>query len=171
MAILPITKYGASVLRAKAKEVAEVTPEIRKIVEDMFESMYAARGIGLAAPQIGLSQQIIVLDGSPHYEDCEKIALVNPVILENKGEDVMTEGCLSVPGLEGDVARATELVVQGLDLSGKQIEIKAKGMQARIFQHEIDHINGMLYIDRVSPLARTMMQSKLKKLQKEAEKL
>lgn len=169
MAILQIVKYGDPVLRRKAAQITEITPEIRRIVEDMFETMYAVKGIGLAAPQIGLPQKIIVLDGSPHYEGCEKCALVNPVIVEKKGEDVLNEGCLSLPGLDADVPRALEITVEGLDLSGKKVEIRAQGMQARIFQHECDHLDGILYIDRVNPAARSLMQSKLKKLQKEAK--
>lgn len=169
MAVLPIVKYGDPVLRACAKKILEVTPEIHKIVDDLFETMHEVRGIGLAAPQIGLSQQIIVLDGSPHYEECEKIALINPVIVKQNGEDLMVEGCLSIPGLDGEVPRATEITIKGLDLNGKEVEIHAVNMQARIFQHECDHINGKMYVDRVTPTARSMMETKLKKLQKETE--
>lgn len=169
MAVLPITKYGTPVLRKKLADVTVFDDNLKKIVDDMFETMYEVRGIGLAANQVGLDQRIIVLDGSAHYEGCEKIALVNPDIIEMKGEEWMVEGCLSIPGLEGDVARATEIIVKAQDLDGKDVLIQATDMQARIFQHECDHINGKMYVDRVTPSARTLMESKLKKLQKQTE--
>lgn len=169
MAVLPITKYGDPILRKKLEPVKEITPEIQQIVDDMFETMVDVRGIGLAANQVGLDQQIIVLDASAHYEECEKRALINPEIIEQSGEAFMVEGCLSIPGVEGEVARFTEITVKGLDLEGKEVVIKARNMQARIYQHECDHINGKMYIDRMSSPARNMMDSKLKKLQKQTE--
>ena len=169
MALLPIVKYGDPILRKRLEKVTEFGKPLKKIVDDMFETMYHVRGIGLAANQVGIDQQIIVLDGSPHYEGCEKIALVNPEIIETSGEEWMVEGCLSIPGLDGEVPRATEITVKAQDLNGKEMLIHATEMQARIYQHECDHINGNMYIDRITPSARTLLQSKLKKLQKQTE--
>lgn len=170
MAVLSITQFGSRILRKRLEEVTKFDSKLKTIVEDMFETMYQVKGIGLAANQVGLDKRIIVLDGSPHYEGCEKLALVNADIIEMSGEDWMIEGCLSIPGLEGEVARATAITVKAQDLNGKDVLIKAVGMQARIFQHECDHINGKMYIDHVSPAARNLMESKLKKLQKQTEK-
>lgn len=169
MAVLPITKYGTPILRKRLEDVTEFGEPLKKIVEDMFETMYEVRGIGLAANQVGIDQRIIVLDGGPHYEGCEKIALVNPDIIESSGEDAMIEGCLSIPGLEGEVIRATEITIKAQDLDGKEVLIKATDMQARIYQHECDHINGKMYVDRVSTTTRSLLESKLKKLQKKTE--
>lgn len=169
MAVLPIVKYGDPVLRARLEDVTDFSPQLRKTVDDMYETMYAVKGIGLAANQVGINQRIIVLDGSPHYKGCEKIALVNPEIVSREGEEWMVEGCLSIPGLEGEVPRATEIVVKAQDLDGNPVEIRATDMQARIYQHECDHVNGKMYIDRVSPTSRSLMESKLKKLKKATE--
>jgi len=171
VAVLPIVKYGNPILRKKLEPVKEITPEIQQIVDDMFETMHDVKGIGLAANQVGLDQQIIVLDGAAYYEECEKRALINPEIIEQSGEALMVEGCLSIPGVDGEVARFAEITVKGLDLEGKEVVIKAINMQARIFQHECDHLNGRMYIDRVSSPVRNLMDSKLKKLQKKTDSL
>lgn len=144
MAIYPIRKIGDPVLRTKAKELKEVTDQTRKLIKDMFETMYDAPGVGLAAPQIGISQRIIVVD-----VDDEPYAVINPVIVENKGKQIGEEACLSVPGERGDVERALYVKVKGLDPQGKEIEVVAFDFLARAFQHEIDHLEGTLFVDKV----------------------
>ncbi len=143
MAIYPIRKIGDPVLRTKAKEVTEITDKTRKLIADMFETMYDAPGVGLAAPQIGISQQIVVVD-----VDNEAYALINPVIVEMKGSQVGEEGCLSVPGEQADVERAMYVKVRALDSNGKEIEVEGVEYLARALQHEIDHLDGTLFIDR-----------------------
>jgi peptide deformylase len=144
MAIRMIVKHPDEVLREKAKPVRAVTDNIRKLLNDMAETMYDARGVGLAAPQIGISKRLIVVDvGDEHG----LIRMVNPEILESSGEQFGPEGCLSIPGLQGDVRRKQKVKVKGLDPDGNEIVIDAEGYLARAFQHEIDHLNGVLFID------------------------
>lgn len=140
--------------------------EIRRLVEDMFETMYAAEGIGLAAPQVGVSKRLFVMD--IRDPEAEPRAVINPVIVERSGSERSDEGCLSVPGVYGVVERPTRIVMEGLDLDGKPIRIDASGLLARCIQHEMDHVDGTLYIDRLSPIKRKMLLSKFKKLQREA---
>lgn len=171
MAVLPITKYGNPILRKRLEDVTEFGEPLQMIVDDMFDTMHDVHGIGFAANQVGIDQRIIILNGSSHYKECEKMALVNPDIVEMEGETLMVEGCLSIPGLEGEVTRATSIKVKAQDLTGNEVIIHATDMQARIFQHECDHINGKMYIDRLTPSTRSLMDSKLKKLQKQTEKM
>lgn len=140
--------------------------EIRRLVEDMFETMYAAEGIGLAAPQVGVSKRLFVMD--IRDPEAEPQAVINPVIVECSGSERSEEGCLSVPGVYGVVERPTRIVIEGLDLNGKPIRIDASGLLARCIRHEIDHVEGTLYTDRLSPIKRKMLLSKFKKLQREA---
>ena len=152
---LQMRYLGDPILRTKADPVAEVTDEIRALVSDMFETMYAEDGVGLAAPQIGVSQRIIVVD--PRNEQAKPFALVNPEIVEasqetEKGE----EGCLSLPGLNEMVDRSVSVVVTGMNEHGEPVKIEAEGLLARILQHEVDHVDGILFIDRISPLKRKM---------------
>ncbi len=149
MAIFPIRRIGDPVLRTKAKTVTEITEKTKKLIADMFETMYDAPGVGLAAPQIGISQRIIVVD-----VDDEAYALINPEIVERKGSQIGEEGCLSVPGEQEDVDRAMYVKVRGLGINGKEIEIKAVELLARALQHEIDHLDGVLFIDRKVPRGR-----------------
>jgi peptide deformylase len=143
MAVYKIVVIGDPVLREKAQPVPEVTRNIQKLLDNLAETMYAARGVGLAAPQIGVSKRVIVVDvGEGLWE------LVNPEIVSRKGEDVDVEGCLSIPGVAGKVRRASRVVVRGWDRNGKEIEIKASGLGARALQHEIDHLDGILFIDK-----------------------
>ncbi|WP_274361550.1 peptide deformylase [Paenibacillus thermotolerans] len=144
MAIRIIVKHPDSVLRERAKEVPKVTPNIQKLLTDMADTMYDAPGVGLAAPQIGILKRVIVVDiGDEHG----LIELVNPEILEADGEQFGPEGCLSIPGLQGDVRRKNRVKVKGLNRDGEQIVVDATGYLARALQHEIDHLNGVLYID------------------------
>ncbi|TDX49194.1 peptide deformylase [Orenia marismortui] len=145
MAILKIRELGDPVLRTKAKEVTEVTDKTRKLLDDMAETMYDAPGVGLAAPQIGISKRIIVIDvGSGLVE------LINPEIVEeSKKTYIDQEGCLSIPGKTGKVERAYKVKVKALDRNGKEIEVKGKGLLARALQHEIDHLEGRLFVDYI----------------------
>lgn len=144
MAIRIIVKHPDPVLREKAKPVPAVTPNIQKLLTDMAETMYDAPGVGLAAPQIGISKRVIVIDvGDEHG----LIEMVNPEIVEASGEQFGPEGCLSIPGLQGDVRRKDRVKVKGLNRDGEETVIDATGFLARAFQHEIDHLNGVLYID------------------------
>lgn len=150
MAILDIVKDPAEVLRKKAKPVTKINASIRKLLDDMTETMYAAPGVGLAAPQVGVSKRIIVVD--PQGEDSQLYQLINPEIIHQEGWVKGTEGCLSIPGMVGDVYRYEKVRVVALDRTGKKVWIDAEGWLARIFQHEIDHLDGILYTDKCSDL-------------------
>ncbi|KPK83238.1 MAG: hypothetical protein AMS25_00435 [Gemmatimonas sp. SM23_52] len=166
MSTIEIRLLGDPVLRQRAEAVEQVDGDIRRLVEDMFETMYAAEGIGLAAPQVGVSKRLFVMD--IRDPEAEPQAVVNPVIVEHSGSERGEEGCLSLPGLYGVVERSAQIVMEGLDPDGKPIRIDASGLLARCIQHEIDHVDGILYIDRLSPIKRKMLLSKWKKLQREA---
>lgn len=139
-----ILRFPNPVLRKKAKAVKKATPEIVKLIDDMIETMHAAPGVGLAAPQVGKSIQVIVADVGPG-----PIALVNPKVLERSGSQVFTEGCLCLPGVEAPVERASWVRVKGLDRDGNEMFVTADGLLATVLQHEIDHLEGMVFIDRV----------------------
>jgi peptide deformylase len=145
VAIFTIRTLPEPVLRQKAKRVKNIDGSIRKLAGDMIETMHADSGVGLAAPQIGVSLRVIVI-GIP---DEEEIVLINPEIVRRSGERTVTEGCLSVPGYFGEIQRARRVTVKGRDLSGKEIRIKADELLAQALEHEIDHINGVLYIDHL----------------------
>lgn len=149
MAVYQIVEIGTEVLREKAVEVKEVTPNIVKLIDNMFETMYAAKGVGLAAPQIGVSKRVIVVDVGDG-----PIEMVNPVILESAGEEIEEEGCLSIPGVTGEVVRAAKVKVQGLNRNGQLQEIAADDLLARAFQHEIDHLEGVLFVDKAKKTSR-----------------
>ena len=143
--------------------------ELRQLIHDMFETMYAEEGIGLAAPQIGVSKRFFVMDvGEP---GTRAQAIVNPLIVEESGSEKGEEGCLSLPGLIGEVERAARIVVEGHDPEGNPLRIEATDLVARCIQHEIDHLDGVLFIDRLSPIKRKMLLSKWKKQRKEAERV
>lgn len=149
MAVCKIVKEGSSILRKKAKPVKKITPYILKLLDDMRDTMYANNGVGLAAPQIGISKQLIVIDTGEGL-----IEMINPEILEKEGEQIGVEGCLSIPGVIGEVKRASGVKVKGLNREGKEIVCKAKGLLARAFQHEIDHLKGILFIDIAKDIKR-----------------
>jgi peptide deformylase len=144
MAILEVVKYPAKVLRRKAKAVREVDTRIQRLMDDMIETMVDEPGLGLAAPQVGESVRVIVA-----RDDEREFALANPKIVHRAGRETAAEGCLSLPGLRGDVSRAKHVTVTGLNRSGKRVQIEAEGLLARVFQHEIDHLDGKLFVDRV----------------------
>jgi len=143
LAILKIRSIGDPVLRQKAEPVVKVSQKIKDLLADMAETMYAAPGIGLAAPQVGVNKRVIVVDIGEGL-----LELVNPVIVKQSGSATATEGCLSVPGMVGDVTRAYQVVVRALDKKGRQVEITATDLLARALQHEIDHLDGILFIDK-----------------------
>ena len=164
--MLEILLLGDPVLREPADEIDEVDDEIRHLAGEMFETMYAAEGIGLAGPQVGIPLRLFVMDIRDAEE--EPRALINPVILESSGSELAEEGCLSLPGLVGEVERAARIVVDATDLEGERFQIEASGLLARCIQHEIDHLDGVLFIDHLSPLKRRMLLGKWKKQQREA---
>jgi peptide deformylase len=166
MGELSITKYGNDVLRKSAEPVEEINDEIKQIVADMLEAMYKFEGVGIAAPQIGISKRIIIVDTEPSNPSSKPIVLINPEIVERYGEMNMEEGCLSVPEVRGDVKRAEKVVVEGLDLEGNRLRIEATDLSARAFQHEIDHINGTLFIDHLGRLKKQLIKNQLRKIEK-----
>ena len=148
MSVLPVRRFGDPVLRQKAKRIAKVDKSIRRLVEDMIETMHDSHGVGMAAPQVGVSLRLIVIEAS---EDDIQV-LVNPEIVKSFGERIVDEGCLSLPGYIGEVKRSVNVTVKAQNLDGKEIRIKADELLAQALEHEIDHINGVLFVDRlVSP--------------------
>jgi peptide deformylase len=144
-----ILVYPDPFLARKAARVAAVDDRVRNLIRDMFETMYSAEGVGLAAPQVGVGKRVIVVDVSPVDQEVPPMALVNPEILDRKGTVMGEEGCLSVPGVQGEVPRAETVVVRGLDEQGNPVQFQAGGILSRALQHEIDHLDGVLFIDRI----------------------
>ncbi|MFN3395369.1 MAG: peptide deformylase [Thermodesulfovibrionales bacterium] len=164
MAILEIKKYPEKVLMEKAASVPEIDRDIQRLIDDMIETMYAAPGIGLAAPQVGVSKRIIVIDVSvKEGEKTPLIVLINPEIISTEGEIDSEEGCLSLPGYITTVKRAERVVVKGLNRDGEEIKIEGEGLLSRALQHEIDHLNGILLIDRISRIKREFFKKRYKK--------
>lgn len=164
--IRPIVKYGDSVLTRPAEAVAEITDETRKLIDDMIETMYAAPGIGLAAPQIGVPLRVCVIDISGGRRGGEVITLINPEFVERTGMQLEEEGCLSLPGHNATVARPERAVVSGLDRNGHPVTIDGTGLLARALQHEIDHLDGTLFVSRLRGLQRDLILRKIKKQQR-----
>jgi peptide deformylase len=164
--IHPIVKYGDPVLETHAKPVDKFDEELQKLVADMFDSMYAANGVGLAAPQIGISRRVAVIDVSNGKNAEAKIVCVNPEIIHSEGEQREEEGCLSVPGFRGHVARPQYVTVQAQDATGKEFEMRGEGLLARAFCHETDHLNGVLFINHLSMLKRDLIKRKIRKMKK-----
>lgn len=159
MALLEIKEYGEPVLREKALPVKEITPEILNLIKDMAETMYTASGVGLAALQVGVPKRIILVDG----EEDGLIVLINPIIVKSEGEVVAEEGCLSVPDIYSQVKRSSKVTIKALNENGDPIEITEEGLIARALQHEIDHLDGILFIDRIGRMERQILLNKLKK--------
>jgi len=166
MAILEIKKYPEKVLKQKAKPVTVFNEELQTLIDSMIETMYAAPGVGLAAPQVGRSKRLAVIDISSREDKFPLIVLVNPVIVTCEGEVEFEEGCLSLPEYTAKVKRAETVVVKALDREGKALEIEATDLLAVALQHEIDHLDGMLLIDRISPIKREFFKKRYKKIQK-----
>jgi peptide deformylase len=163
MAVRPIVKYGHPMLHKPSEPVREIDDTIRKLLDDMVETMYAAPGIGLAAPQIAVPLRVIVVDLSVGEETGQLIKLINPEFVERQGEQRHDEGCLSVPGFGGSPVRPERVVVKGLDPDGRERTYEGTELLARAFCHEIDHIDGLLFVDRLTPLKRDLMKRKLRK--------
>lgn len=161
MALLPILEFPDPRLRTRAQPVKEVDAALRKLIDDMFETMYAAPGIGLAATQVNVHKRLLVIDISEKHN--EPLALINPEIVAREGVEESEEGCLSVPGIYDKVSRAEKVRVRALDRSGKQIEFDADGLLAVCIQHEMDHLDGKLFVDYLSDLKRTRIRKKLEK--------
>ena len=165
MAVLDIRVLGDPILRERTAPTPAVTEDVRVLVENMFETMYAAEGIGLAAPQVGRTERVFVMD-----VDENPLALINPEIVQKEGSERAEEGCLSIPEIFGDVERATRVVARAIDLEGKPFEVEMTGLAARCIQHELDHLDGVLYIDYLSRLKRDRVIKKFQKAEKLAKK-
>ncbi|MHC4913975.1 MAG: peptide deformylase [Planctomycetota bacterium] len=165
---MSIPPYPSEALRKESRDLKpeEFGPELKALVEDMVETMYESEGVGLAAPQIGRNIRLFVYDISPERNDPH--AVVNPRIVEKDGSDTMEEGCLSVPGLRGKVRRAARVVIEGRDPEGNAVRLEAEGLAARVFQHEIDHLDAVLFCDRLSTAKRLLVRRHLKKMEEEA---
>jgi len=162
--IRPILKYGDNTLHDRARSVESVTAEIERVIDDMVETMYAAPGIGLAAPQVGIPLRIFVIDLSLGRDASGLIVMVNPEFVERDGVQLEEEGCLSVPGFNATVVRPARAVVRGLDRSGREHEREGTGLLARAFQHEMDHLDGTLFVDRLRGIKRDLIVKKIRKL-------
>ncbi len=170
MAVLEILKYPHSVLKKRCEEVSQIDEEVKKLIGDMRETMYEASGVGLAACQVGVSRRVIVLDVSPMDPQHTFIALINPEIISEEGEIDHEEGCLSVPDCLEKVKRKERVCVRGVSPEGSVLEVTGDGILAIALQHEIDHINGILILDRVSRLKREIYRNKLKKEKRKEER-
>jgi peptide deformylase len=167
--IYPIVKFGNSVLDKPADPVIAFDDELKKLVADMFESMYAARGVGLAAPQIGIPKRLAVIDVSFKEDPEAKLVLANPTIIHKEGRQRGTEGCLSIPEFREEVTRAKHVTVRAQDVTGKWYEKSGDELLARAFLHETDHLDGKLYISHISALKRDLIKRKIRKLVKAGE--
>src|SRR5512146_1725914 len=167
--IYPIVKFGDPVLDRPAERVTVFDDELRTLIDDMFESMYAAKGVGLAAPQIGISKRIAVIDVTFKEDPNAKLVLVNPQIIHTEGKQKGSEGCLSIPEFREPVTRPMRVTVRAQDATGKWYEKTGEEMLARAFMHETDHLNGRLYIHHISALKRDLMKRKIRKLVKAGE--
>ena len=159
MSVLSVRRYGDPILRQKADAVAEVTPEIQRVIADMVETMYHHVGIGLAAPQVGIPIRLILVDDGSRGPR----ALINPTLVERRGSIRGEEGCLSIPGIFGEVERSEWVRVEARDAQGQPLAFEARGLQARVIQHEMDHLDGVLFIDRLPPVTRDRIKKKIQK--------
>ncbi len=165
-----ILKYGEPMLERPAQPVTDFdTPELHELITDMWETMYAAKGVGLAAPQVGFSKRISVIDTSVGEDESKKIVIINPEIVSRDGKQTGEEGCLSIPGFREPVTRANDVKVRAQNEKGDSIELSGQELLARAFEHEIDHLNGVLFINHLSTLKRDIIRRKIKKLQKAGE--
>jgi peptide deformylase len=162
--IRPILKFGEAPLHNAAAEVKELTEDVQTVINDMIDTMYAAPGIGLAAPQIGVPLRIFVVDLSVGRKADDLMVFINPVFMERDGVQLEEEGCLSVPGFNATVARPSRVVIKGLDRTGMERTVEANELLARAFQHEMDHLDGKLFLDRVRGIKRDLIVKKIRKL-------
>jgi peptide deformylase len=161
--IRPILRYGERVLQEPARRIDTISPEIHALLDDMVATMYAAPGIGLAAPQIGVPLRLFVVDVSAGRDPAALIALINPEFVERDGMQLEEEGCLSVPGFNATVARPARAVVKGLDREGRELQVEGTGLLARAFQHEMDHLDGQLFVDRLRGIKRDVILRAIRK--------
>jgi peptide deformylase len=165
-----ILKYGEPVLEQVADPVRDfASPDLQRLIEDMFETMYASKGVGLAAPQVGIRQRLTVIDLSLGEDETKKLVLINPEIMAREGKQVGEEGCLSIPGFREPVSRANKVTVKAYNEKGESVELTGEELLARAFEHEIDHLNGKLFIHHLSTLKRDIIRRKIKKMQKAGE--
>lgn len=166
MAVLEIKKYPEKVLKQKAQPVASINGDLQKLIDNMIETMYAAPGVGLAAPQVGVSKRLAVIDMSTNDSKFPLLVLINPMILQKEGIVEFEEGCLSIPEYTTKVERAEKVLVSAMDREGKPLEIEGEGLLAIVLQHEIDHLDGILLIDRISLIKREFFKKRYKKFLK-----
>jgi peptide deformylase len=162
----PILRYGDDLLHAPARPVTEIATDIQTLIDDMVETMYAAPGVGLAAPQIGVPLRIFVIDLSVGRASGDLVVMINPEFIEREGTQLEEEGCLSVPGFNASVLRPARVVCQGLDRDGREVKMEGKELLARAFQHEMDHLDGTLFVDRLRGIKRDMIVRRIQKLKK-----
>ncbi len=165
MAVLPIIKIGHPTLRKVAAPIREFNKELRELAQNMIETMRLNDGIGLAAPQVNISRRMFVIDKHLIQEDWEAEAYINPEILESEGAEAFEEGCLSIPGIREEVVRPTKIRVRYQKLDGSQVEEMMDGLLARVFQHEFDHLEGILFTDKISPIKKKLLESRLRELE------
>jgi peptide deformylase len=169
MAILPIKTYGDAFLRKKIPPLKDIDKEIRDLAKDMFDTLKSVGGVGLAATQVGQEKRIFVIDRSFFGFEESPWIIVNSEVVQKAGEQVSEEGCLSLPGLFEDVSRPNYVMVKGFDLKGKELIIEGKGLLARVLLHELDHLDGVLFIDHLSPIRRKLLEKHLKKLKEKSK--
>ena len=170
MALLEIKKFGCPVLRQKATPIRDITDEMQQLIEDMFATMYAAAGVGLAAQQVGFTERLLVLDVRPRDALSEPLVFINPEILWTEGEHIGEEGCLSLPGIAGDVRRPAQIGVRARDGNGREFEMDLDGIVAKVLQHEIDHLDGVLIVEHFNVIKRNLVRGQLRKLQREGKR-
>ena len=164
--IRPILRYGSDALDATAKPVDDFGPDLQKVIDDMIETMYAAPGVGLAAPQVGLALRMFVADPSSGRSTSDLVILINPEFVEQEGTQREEEGCLSLPGFTARIDRPARVVLRGLDREGTPVQLEGEGLLARLFQHELDHLDGSLFVDRLHGLGRDLIVRRVRKLQR-----
>ncbi len=164
-----IVKFGSKILRRTCDPVDEIDSETRRLIKDLFDSLEEADGVGLSAPQIGVAKRVIIVDVSSQEEDKPPLGLINPRITQSSGMAIAEEGCLSIPDLYGEVSRYTTIEVEATDVQGESFRFEAEGFYSRVLQHEIDHLDGKLFIDYLAPLKRQLMRAALKRLKKEGD--
>jgi len=167
MAVLPIRTFPDAVLRRKAAPVESIDAALQRLIDDMIQTMYDAPGIGLAAPQVGVSLQLFVVDVTSGREAQGLMTFINPEIIAAEGRLQEDEGCLSLPGVYGPTQRAARVVLRGMNRAGEHVEVEAEGLLARAFQHEFDHLQGMLFFNRMGPAARDLVMRKFKRAQRQ----
>lgn len=169
MALLPICAYPEPVLRQPARPVVSLDDALQQVIDDMIETMYAAPGIGLAAPQVGISLRLFVVDVSSGREVKALMTFINPEILHTEGQVREDEGCLSVPGVYGVTPRAAKVRIRGLDRTGQTVEVAGEGLLARALQHEMDHLQGLLFFNRMGPVGRDLIKRKFRRAQRQRQ--